>query len=394
MKTLNYIDPIVNPEVLLDRPNHHTRFDSHGQGFSWRKSMGNVTEKHFIIKHANGSKITDTQGNEYIDFNQSQGANILGHAPAVVLQATEEALRDGINHGMPTLAESLLQKSIQEAIPSVDKVKLLNSGTEAVKGAIRLAKAFTGKERVVVIEGANAAIAGTKSNAGTILPFNNIDVVARIFSQYRHEIAAVFVEPVLTSNGIVLPNQEYIEFLRKITSENQSLLIFDETNTGFRPRLSGAQGYLNVTPDITVFGKIIGGGFPIGAIGGKQEIFSIQASQGTDAIINPITAVAGLAILKRLSSPLFYETLNHRSRDFVHYLTEITKDKGITINSFRSMFSMHLPDGNYGAFHKKLKEKGVYLSSSPLEPNYISIAHLPEDLNRTLEVLYSVVKTL
>jgi|GEM_PF-2716015 Glutamate-1-semialdehyde aminotransferase len=393
MKTLNYIDPIISPEILLDKPNHHTRFDSHGQSFSWRKSLGNTSEKRFIIKHANGAKITDTQGNEYIDFNQSQGANILGHAPAVVLQATEEALRDGINHGMPTLAESLLQKSIQEAIPSVDKVKLLNSGTEAVKGAIRLAKAFTGKERILVIEGANSTIAYSKSNTSSILPFNNTEIIAETFSKYKEEIAAIFVEPVLTSNGIALPNPEYLPFLREMATQNQALLIFDETNTGFRSGLGGAQGYFKVTPDITVFGKIIGGGFPIGAIGGRKDIFSAAETQTPDVLLNPITAIAGAVTLQRLASPLFYETLNHRSRDFIHYLTEITKDKGIAIRSFRSMFSLHFPKNeSYELFHKKLKEKGVYLSPTAQEPNYISIAHLPEDLNKTLEVTFNVIK--
>jgi glutamate-1-semialdehyde 2,1-aminomutase len=394
MKTLNYIDPIISPSILLDRPNHHTRFENQGPGHSLKNNFDDVSGQRFIIKHANGSKITDTRGNEYIDFNLSQGASILGHAPSVVLQATEDALRDGLNHGMPTLAESLLAQSIQEAMPSVEKIKLVNSGAEAVKGVIRLARAFTGKERILVIEGTNASVACSNANASSILPFNNIEAVTETFSKHKDEIAAIFVEPVFTTNGVVLPDQEYIQFLRKITFETQSLLIFDETTTGFRPGLKGAQGYFGVTPDLTVLGKIIGGGFPIGAIVGKEVIISLQAYLNAEVPINSITAIAGISTLKRLSTPLFYETLNHRSRDFIHCLTEITKHKGIVINSFRSMFSFHFSENGdnkrFELFHKKLLKKGVYLSPSPFETNFISIAHLPEDLNRTLEAVYSI----
>ena len=392
MKTLNYIDPIVSPAILLDRPGLHTNFESQWNNKKQDHSQNFSVDNRFVVKYANGSKITDTRGNEYIDFNLSQGANILGHTPSYVLNAIDEALKNGISHGMPTQAENLLAKSIREALPSVEKIKLLNSGAEAVKGAIRLARAFTGKKRIVVIEGTNANIANNKANDSSILPFNNINVVAETFSKYGNEIAAIFVEPIVTNRGVVLPNLEYLQFLRNITSENQSLLIFDETTTGFRSKLSGAQGYFNVIPDLTVLGKIVGAGFPIGAVGGKKEIIALPDIESNDIPLNSITAIAGIAALKRISSPLFYETLNHRSRDFIYCLTEITKHKGIKVNSYRSMFSIQLPeDRNYELFHKKLMEKGVYLSPTSHEPNYISIAHLPEDLNRTLEVVYNAV---
>lgn len=407
MKTLNYIDPIISPSVLLDRPNHHTRFETQVQNHQLENEFDKVSAQRFMIKHASGSKITDAYGNEYIDFNLSQGANILGHTPEVVLQATEEALRDGINHTMPTLAESLLAQSIQEALPSLEKIKLLNSGAEAVKGAIRLAQAFAGKSRIIVFEGTNAydlinslpEFAGNKELSITVPPFNSSDAAYDVFTKYKNEIAAIIVEPVLSNKGVTLPNQGYLQFLRAITSENDSLLIFDETTTGFRIGLGGAQGYFGITPDLTILGKIIGGGFPVGAIGGKEEILSTIPYEHAEAPVNSITALAGNATLRRLSTPLLYQTLNHRSRDFIHCLTEITKYKGIFVNSFSSMFSIHFSEKETSAkrfelFHKKLKEKGVYLSPSPFEANFISIAHLPEDLNKALEVIYSVLKTI
>ena len=417
MKTLNYIDPIFSPSILLDSPNHHYSFKKAGNSVKQRSSPPNnlseIDGMSIIIKYANGAKITDTKGNEYIDFHLSQRTNILGHTPVKILESIEESLKDGINHGMPTLAENILDKAIQEAIPSIEKVKLVNSGAEAVKGAIRLAKAFTGKTRIIVFEGTTANGIDNfqlENDAKLIisLPFNNEALVSEAFLKYTDDIAAIIIEPVPSNYGVVLPKQGYLQFLRKITSESQSLLIFDETTTGFRPNLSGAQGYFGVTPDLTILGKIIGGGLPISAIGGRKEIVSKLALQNIDSPINSITAIAGIATLKCLSTPLFYETLNYKSRDFIYWLTEITKHKGIVINSFRSMFSLYFSEKevtNYSdvknsdiqrlkQFNKKLLEAGIYLSTAPFEANFISITHLPEDLNRTLEVVYTVLKTV
>ncbi len=409
MKTLNYIDPIMSPSIILDRPDHHISFEKVNNRTKRNNSpeifSGDFPVGPIAVQIAKGSGITDADKNEYIDFYLSQGANILGHASDNILDAVEKALRDGANHGMPTLVENLLAKSISEAIPSMEQIRLVNSGTEAVNGAIRLAKVFTGKHKVIRFE--DQCSVPTNLDGETIrLPFNNQEAVSGSFFKYKDDIAAIIVEPVPSGMGVVLPKKGYLQFLRNITAEHRAPLIFDETTTGFRPKISGAQGYFGISPDLTILGKIVGGGFPVGAFGGSRELMSLIIEDSSFSPINPITATAGIATLKRLNTPLFYETLNHKSRDFIYWLEEITKHKGIVINSFQSMFSIFFSDKEitnyedakssdvrrFDRFHKKLMKEGIYLSPSPFEANFLSIAHLPEDLNRTLEVVYKILK--
>lgn len=398
------------------------------------RSFKSVNSEPVFIKKAKGSKITDVDQNEYTDFCLSWGVHILGHAPDYVLNAVEDALWDGTSYGMPTPLETLLAQSISEAIPSIEQVRLVNSGTEAVMSAIRLARAFTKKNKIIKFDGgyhghadhllasagSGLASLGISSSPGvpaeflqhTIsIPFNNQEAVFEAFARYKDDVAAIIVEPVPANMGVVLPNEGFLQFLRNISTEYQSLLIFDEVITGFRPKLSGAQGYFKVSPDLTTLGKIIGGGFPIGAYGGRKEIMSMIAPEGEvyqagTLSGNPVAVTAGIATLKRLNYPLFYETLNQKSRDFIHYLEEITRNKGITINSFQSMFTMFFSEGpvrNYSdakrsdserfeRFYKRAMNEGLLFSPSQFEANFISSMHSPADLNRTLEIVHKILK--
>ncbi len=399
------------------------------------RSFKGINGDPLFISRAKGSKLYDVDNNEYIDFCLSWGVHILGHAPQSVLKAVEDALWNGTSFGMPTPGETELAKLISEIVPSIEQVRLVNSGTEAVMSAVRLARAFTGKKKIIkfdggyhghvdhllVSAGSGLATLGISSTPGvpeefvqqTIsLPFNDELQVFEAFAKYKDEIAAIIVEPVPANMGVVLPKEGFLQFLRNITKQYNSLLIFDEVITGFRPKIGGAQSYFGITPDITTLGKIIGGGFPIGAYGANKEIMRLIAPEGNvyqagTLSGNPIAVTAGIASLKRLETPLFYETLNHKSRDFIFWLKEITKNKGIVINSFQSMFTIFFNENEihnfedvkksdlarFELFFKKSVNKGLLFSPSQFEANFISAAHLPEDLNKTLDIVFQIVKT-
>lgn len=420
MRTVNYIDPIFGPPVTLVHLPHNKPAQEPGK---------TIPSGLIYFTRAKGSRITDTNKNEFIDFYHSQGTNILGHGPLKVLDKVTDTLEDGISIGMPTPADSLLTQSIRETMHSMEQIRLVNSGTVAVMSAIRLARAFTGKDKVIRFSGAlhgdseqflmspgvgleSIGIASAKGIPREFLqhtvnvPFNNQEAVKEAFEKYKDDVAAVIIDPVLSGTGVVLPLYGFLKFLRNITLDNHSLLIFDEVTTGFRPKLSGAQGYFDIRPDLTVLGKIIGGGFSIGAFGGRQEIMSLFSAIDPADAVSPIAATAGSAVLKSLKSPLFYEILNHKSRDFIYWLNEITYQKGIVINSFQSMFALYFSEkqvtnyeeaiasdtARYEKFHKKLLGNGIFFSPSQFEANFISIAHSPEDLNRTLEAIHKVLK--
>lgn len=425
----------------ISRSNSKTEFTEAGKVIpggvnSPVRSFKSVNGIPVFIKKAGGSKLYDVDSNEYIDFCLSWGVHILGHSHREISDAVREALNNGTSYGMPTPGETIFAKAITEVVPSIEMVRLVNSGTEAVMSAIRLARAYTEKKKIIkfdgcyhghadhllVSAGSGLASLGYSSSAGvpeefvqhTIsLPFNNEALVAEAFTKYKNEIAAIILEPVPANMGVVLPKQGFLQFLRNITYEFQSLLIFDEVITGFRCGIDGAQGYFGVTPDITTLGKIIGGGFPIGAYGGRREIMSLVAPEGNvyqagTLAGNPIGVAAGIAVLKKLHLPLFYEQLNLKSSDFIFKLAEITKDRGVVINSFKSMFTLFFKDNEvvdyedvkrtdlkrFEKFYKKTLEKGIFFVPSQFETNFISAAHLPQDLYKTLEVVSFVLKTL
>jgi glutamate-1-semialdehyde 2,1-aminomutase len=400
------------------------------------RSWKGVDGEPVFIKSAAASKLYDVDDKEYIDFCLSWGVHILGHAHEAINKAVNIAVENGSSFGLPTPGETILAKAIAEAVPSIEQLRLVSSGTEAVMSATRLARAFTGKKKILkfdggyhghadhllVSAGSGLATQGLASSAGvpsefvqhTIsLPFNDELAVFEAFSKYKDDIAAIIVEPVPANMGVILPQKGFLEFLRNITNQYQSLLIFDEVITGFRPSIGGAQSYFGVKPDLTTLGKIIGGGFPIGAYGGRRDIMSLVAPSGDvyqagTLSGNPVAVAAGIATLKKLRLPQFYQPLNHKSRDFIFYLEEITSNKGIVVNSFKSMFTLFFSQGNvnnfadakntdtkrFAKFHKKTLEAGIFLSPSPFEANFISAAHTPADLNRTLEVIHQVLKTV
>jgi glutamate-1-semialdehyde 2,1-aminomutase len=387
-----------------------------------------------FIRKGSGSKITDVDDNEYIDFCLSWGVHILGHAPGDVVRKVEAAIKLGTSYGMPTPGETVLAEMITATIPSIGMVRMVNSGTEAVMSAIRLARAYTGRNKIIkfdgcyhghvdymlVTAGSGLASLGISSSPGvpeeflqhTIrVPFNDDIQVSGVFERYKDEIGAVIVEPIPANMGLVLPREGFLQFLRDITNQHHSLLIFDEVITGFRPQLGGAQEFLGVMPDITTLGKIIGGGFPVGAYGGRKEIMQMVAPEGSvyqagTLSGNPVAVAAGIATLSQLQQPQFYDSLNKKSHDFIVHLEEITARKGVIINSFKSMFTIFFTDNEvnnfedakksdlarFEKFFKKALDKGLFLSPSQFETNFISVAHSPADLDKTAEIISEALK--
>ncbi len=398
------------------------------------RSFKGVNGNPIFIRKASGSKLYDVDDNEYIDFCLSWGVHILGHAPKKVLSEVQAAIWNGTSYGMPTPGETILAEMITKAIPAIEKVRLVNSGTEAVMSAVRLARAFTGKKMIIkfdgcyhghvdhllVSAGSGLATLGISSSLGvpeefvnlTIsLPFNDEQLVTEAFARYKNEIAAIIVEPVPANMGVVIPRETFLPFLRNITKDFHSLLIFDEVITGFRPQIGGAQGYFGIRPDLTTLGKIIGGGFPIGAYGGRKDIMSLVAPEGEmyqagTLAGNPIAVTAGIASLNQLCIPHFYETLNHKSNGFITTLREISKNKGVLINSFQSMFTIFFHEGEivnyenvkksdlarFEKFFKKSLDQGLFFSPSQFETNFISVAHSNEDLDKTIDICEKILK--
>jgi glutamate-1-semialdehyde 2,1-aminomutase len=400
------------------------------------RSFNQVNGDPIFIRSAHGAVIQDIDHNKYTDYCLSWGVHILGHTNKKVITQVEEAIWNGTSFGMPTPGETDLAREIVKAVPSIEMLRLVNSGTEAVMSAIRLARGYTGRTKIVkfdggyhghvdhllVSSGSGVATLPSSSSNGVpeaftsetlSIPFNDTDMVIETFAKHGKDIAAIIVEPVPANMGVILPNTEFLELLRNITTQYGALLIFDEVITGFRSEIGGAQAYFKVTPDLTTLGKIIGGGFPIGAYGGKKEIMQMVAPLGNvyqagTLAGNPIAVTAGLAVLGELNSPLFYQLLNHKSRDFTFWLSEIVLNKGIRINAFQSMFTLFFTENEvknyedvkkcdtkrFEKFYKILLNLGIFFSPSQFEANFISAGHSPEDLNKTLEIVHRVLKSI
>jgi glutamate-1-semialdehyde 2,1-aminomutase len=370
----------------------------------------------FIAK-AKDHKIWDIDGNEYSDYCLSWGVGILGHSNSKVLEAVQEQLYNGTSYGAPTVAETSLAEYIVKAVPSIEKVRFVNSGTEAVMAAIRLARAYTGRNKIIKFDGcyhghsdqllinAGSGVAEqtTASSSGVTqgaiqdvisIPFQDETALNEAFTKYHTDIAAVIVEPVPGNMGVIETDAAFLKKLREITLLNKSLLIFDEVITGFRLALGGAQEYYGIRPDITTLGKIIGGGFPIGAFGANAEIMDMLAPigpvyQAGTLSGNPVAVKAGIATMKQLFEPKFYAQLNDKAQALYNELAELEDTFGISINSVGSMFSIHFNGikshdfkdlGNqsqnvFATIYKHLLVKGVYLSPSIYETNFISICH-------------------
>ncbi|MCD6353043.1 MAG: glutamate-1-semialdehyde 2,1-aminomutase [Proteobacteria bacterium] len=384
-----------------------------------------------FIARAQGSKIYDVEGNAFIDYVGSWGPMILGHRHPQVIEALKRALERGTSFGAPTEAETELARMIVKAVPSIEMVRMVNSGTEAAMGAIRLARAYTERDKIIkfsgcyhghadhllVKAGSGATTLGIPDSKGVpddvarntiALPFNNLETVKETVKAEGRTIAAIILEPVPGNMGVVIPKGGFLAGIRKLCDENDIVLIFDEVMSGFRVSWGGAQSLSGIIPDLTCLGKIIGGGLPVGAFGGKKEIMEKLAPigpvyQAGTLSGNPLAVTAGLETLKLLSKPGTYEKLEKRSAYLMNEGGKLAEQAGIPVccNRAGSMFSTFFTPNlveDYDAaqksdtikfgryFHAMLKH-GIYLAPSQFEAGFISLAHSQEDIDKTLDAM-------
>ena len=385
-----------------------------------------------FIDHAKGSKIVDVDGKEYIDYVCSWGPGILGHADDRVIKAVQDACAKGLTFGAPTEKETILAEMVQEIMPSMEMMRLVNSGTEAVMSAIRVARGYTGRDKIVkfrgcyhghsdgllVKAGSGALTQAVPDSLGVpadytkntlVAEYNDIDSVKQLFGQYGKEIATVVVEPVAANMGVVPPKQGFLEELREITQQYGALLIFDEVITGFRLSLGGAQEYYGITPDLTTLGKIIGGGMPMAAYGGRREIMEKVAPlggvyQAGTLSGNPIATTAGITTLRILK-----ENADHiypQIADATRQLADAARDTfgdSVQVNQVGSLMSVFFTkepvvDYNsatasdteaYAAYFNAMLQQGIYLAPSQFESMFVSAVHSKEDLARTIEAMHN-----
>ncbi len=381
-----------------------------------------------FIKRGKGAKIYDCDGNAYIDYVMSWGALILGHAYEEVIRAVKKILGKGTSFGAPTEIETELARMIVHAFPSIDLVRFVNSGTEAVMSAIRLARAYTKRDKIIKFEGCyhghldsllvkpgsgtmtlaipdSAGITKNVAQDTIVLPYNNIEKCTEIITKYGEEIACVIVEPIAVNMGVIPPNAGFLEGLRKLTESFNIQLIFDEIITGFRVAYGGVQTLYNIKPDLTCLGKIIGGGFPVGAYGGRREIMSNLAPMGTvyqagTLSGNPIAMTAGLEMLKILSHKKHYEILEEKASILSNGLKEITEKVGIKTFQTKvgSLLSIFFTDKEvydyttargsdtktYAHYFREMLNCGIYLPPSQFEGIFISTAHTTKQIELTI----------
>jgi len=391
-----------------------------------------------FIDRADGAYIFDADGNRFIDYIGSWGPMILGHRPPAVLNAVADVLARGTSFGAPTDLEIELARLVCAAVPSMEVVRMVNSGTEATMSAIRLARGVTGRDLVVkfdgcyhghadtllVAAGSGVATLGIPGSpgvpkavaAGTLsLPFNGIEAVQAVFKEKGDQIACVIVEPVAGNMGLVRPAKGFLETLRELTAAAGSLLIFDEVMTGFRVAFGGAQALYGVTPDLTCLAKVIGGGLPVGAYGGKRTFMEQIAPQGPvyqagTLSGNPLAMAAGIATLKELQKPGFYEALEETSAHLADGLVQTAADAGIPVQVDRvgSMLGMYFTDqpvhdfedaktsdlDRFTTYYKGMLARGIYLAPSQFEAAFVSAAHSAADVDATLNAAAEVFETL
>jgi glutamate-1-semialdehyde 2,1-aminomutase len=391
------------------------------------RAFRNVEGEPFFVARGEGAKIWDVDGKEYIDYVGSWGPAILGHAPKVVVEAVRDAATRGLSFGIPNLLEVEMAELICDWVPSIEKVRMVNSGTEATMSCIRLARAFTGRDKIVKFDGcyhghadtllvkagSGALTHGQPSSAGvpsafadrTIsLLFNNAEFLREAFQENKNEIAAVIVEPIPANAGLYFPEENFLSILRQECTRNDALLIFDEVITGFRAARGGAQEIYGIKPDLTALGKIIGGGLPVGAFGGRAEIMDQLSPDGPvyqagTLSGNPIAMAAGLAQLRELERLNGWKLLDKLGAQFEALACDAIKSAKIDISfhRFGSMFCLFFAPGPIvdlaGAqrsdlkmfarfFHSCLK-RGVNFAPSQFETGFISTAHTPKDIEHT-----------
>jgi glutamate-1-semialdehyde 2,1-aminomutase len=391
-----------------------------------------------FVSRASGSKIYDVDGREYIDYVGSWGPMIAGHANPRILSALREAMGDGTSFGAPTELEVVMAEMVVKAVPSVEMVRMVSSGTEAVMSALRLARGFTGRDKIIKFDGCyhghgDSMLVQAGSGVETLglpdspgvpaalasltrsLPYNDIIALENAFKEEGDKIACVIVEPVIGNMGCIPPQPGFLKGLRAICDKYGALLIFDEVITGFRLALGGAQEYYKVMPDITTLGKIIGGGLPVGAYGGRRDIMEKIAPSGPiyqagTLSGNPLAMSAGIENLKILSEPGVYEKLDETAGLLCDGMKGIAEEAGVTtvFNRVGSLFTMFFTGtqvtdyktaktcdtARFAKFFIGLLERGVYLAPSQFEAGFMSLAHTKEDVWKTLEAARETFKTL
>ena len=390
----------------------------------------------FFVNRAKGCRIHDVDGREYIDFVGTWGPAILGHAPQVVIEAVTETAKNGTSFGIPNPLEVEMAEIICRMVPSVEKVRMTNSGTEAVLGAIRLARGFTGRDRIVKFEGcyhghvdsllvkagSGALTLGQPDSAGipaalasltSTLPFNDLPALQALFAEKGSEIACVILEPVPANAGLYLPEPGYLEGIRKLCTDHGALLIFDEVMTGFRLAPGGAQEVFGITPDLTTLGKVIGGGLPVGAFGGRSDIMDHLAPLGPvyqagTLSGNPLALAAGLAQLKEMERINGWKLLEQLGSGMEFSLREIIKGKPLTFQRIGSMFCLYFCEGPvrhlaeakrsdtaaFGRFFHAALDKGLYLAPSQFEAGFLCTEHSAADLECAAESISEILGKL
>ncbi|MHC0061863.1 glutamate-1-semialdehyde 2,1-aminomutase [Nostoc sp. UIC 10890] len=402
------------------------------------RAFKSVGGQPIVFDHVKGAYIWDVDGNQYIDYVGTWGPAICGHAHPEVITALHEALEKGTSFGAPSVLENVLAEMVIDAVPSIEMVRFVNSGTEACMGVLRLMRAFTKRDKIIKFEGCYHGHADTflvkagsgvatlglpdspgvpKAATSTTLtaPFNDLESVKALFEENRDEIAGVILEPVVGNAGFIAPDAGFLEGLRELTHEYGALLVFDEVMTGFRIAYGGAQEKFGVTPDLTTLGKVIGGGLPVGAYGGRRDIMSMVAPAGPvyqagTLSGNPLAMTAGIKTLELLQKPGTYEYLDRITKKLADGLLQIAKETGHAVcgGQISAMFGLFFTSGpvhnyedakksdtaKFGRFHRGMLEHGIYLAPSQFEAGFTSFAHTEEDIDQTLAVARDVMSSL
>ena len=402
------------------------------------RAFKSVGGEPLFIKKASGSKIYDADGNEYIDYVGSWGPMIVGHSNPKVVSALKKAIVNGTSYGAPTESEVQLAEMVIKAFPSIEMVRMVNSGTEATMSAIRLARAYTKRNKIIKFEGcyhghvdsllvkagSGAATLGLPDSPGVppdfakntiTIPFNDIERVKDVLEKEGEKIACIILEPVIGNIGVVPPKNGFLQELREVTKKYGIVLIFDEVMTGFRVAYGGTQELYNIKADLTCLGKIIGGGLPVGAYGGKREIMEMVAPAGPvyqagTLSGNPLAMTAGIETLKILSKSGIYKKLDKISEKLCKGMEDGARESGIPVYSTRvgSMFSMFFTDkevidyttaktsdiNRFSKYFSLMLKGGIYLAPSQFEAGFVSLAHSDSDIDRTIEVSRKTLKKL
>lgn len=396
------------------------------------RAFASVGGEPLFIDRAKGSRIVDADGNEYIDYVCSWGPAILGHAHPEVVEAVKKACEKGLTFGAPTQRELILADMIHEAMPSMEKVRLVSSGTEAVMSAVRVARGYTGRDYIIKFQGnyhghsdgllvkagSAALTTAVPDSAGVPVGYTQTTLIARyndensvraLMEEYKHRIAAVIVEPVAANMGVVPPRPGFLEFLRNITGQEGSVLIFDEVITGFRLSYGGAQEYYGITPDMTTLGKIVGGGMPLAAYGGRSEIMDSVSPVGAvyqagTLSGNPVATAAGIKTLELLEKNLFYyDELENKAEKLAAAFRKrgLLSGEAIQVNQVGSLLSAFFTDcqvtdyetavtsdtRKYAEYFYRMLEHGIYTAPSQYEAMFVSTAHSDGDIQKTCDIL-------